>query len=196
MREEREMVRRERHTKAFALGRRVNPVMIPRIAAPPRRQPAAKRPQSELILPSSTNVRMIIAAAIHWKERCEQNVLRRSAEWERERERESSEMRCCVCKKEIKIWRIRGGIKRRGKHTPRRTEPRRIHGRSLLSAGLSYTAYLGCATATGWTTVVAGYTDCVRAGEDLIPCTLDIVVVLMCWRLESFVVGGWWRGHV
>ena len=54
-----------RHTSAFAAGRRVNPVMNPRIAAPPRRQPAAKRPQSELILPSSTNVRMIIAAAMH-----------------------------------------------------------------------------------------------------------------------------------
>ena len=54
-----------KHTKAFALGRRVNPVIDPRIAAPPRRQPAAKRPQSELILPSSTNVRMIIAAAMH-----------------------------------------------------------------------------------------------------------------------------------
>ena len=65
--------------------------------------------------------------------------------------------------------------KRKGKHTPRRTEPRRIHGRSLLSAGLSYTAYLGCAPATGWTTV-AGYTDCTRAGEDLI--TLDIIVVV------------------
>ena len=56
---------KRRHTSAFAPGRRVNPVKNPRIAAPPRRQPAANRPQRELILPSSMNVRMIIAAAMH-----------------------------------------------------------------------------------------------------------------------------------
>ena len=72
-------------------------------------------------------------------------------------------------------------------HTPRRTEPRRIHGRSLLSAGLSYTAYLGCATAVGCTTVVvvvAGYTDCTIAGErgmldmEEVPAGIEVIMII------------------
>ena len=71
---------------------------------------------------------------------------------------------------------------RKGKHTPRRTEPRRIHGRSLLSAGLSYTAYLGCATGCTTVVVVAGYTDWTRAGEDLIPLMLvaGMELIILC----------------
>ena len=51
-----------------------------------------------------------------------------------------------------------------------------------------HTAYLGCAPATGWTTV-AGYTDCTRAGEDLI--TLDIIVVVGDLSLLLLVVDEW-----
>ena len=77
-------------------------------------------------------------------------------------------------------------------HTPRRTEPRRIHGRSLLSAGLSYTAYLGCATGCTTVVVVAGYTDCTIAGErgmlliDDEPAGIDVIIFVGvacvdCW---------------
>ena len=84
-------------------------------------------------------------------------------------------------------------------HTPRRTEPRRIHGRSLLSAGLSYTAYLGCATAVGCTAVVvvvAGYTDCTIAGErgmldmDEEPAGIDVIMIIELMIVLMIEAGG------
>ena len=55
-------------------------------------------------------------------------------------------------------------------HTPRTIEPRRIHGRSLLSAGLSYTAYMGA-----WT----GATPVVTF------CWTGYVVVVVCWSVDA-----------